>query len=380
MSTFDNPRPDPFSISYLNDPECISLREMLENGHSPSRFPETSLRPLYSHLREYEVEQRDSEDYKTAKLAKEFSEQIKSEIHKRAHRQVPPQRLFPIDRRTEFQSQWIQMSEDFDRETNEKRTDLLKRHQQVLERFDSRWSFVMPRQYRKPSHQLLQLKQVEKTLANAGEYDRATEVHEEVDTLTALEQSLAQQKLVQDYRRGRGNIVRKQMREVELFESARSSAKKVMEAKHFMEMNAAINRDLVQRRKVKEISRMKMLDNVRLTRVKLCGERKWDQETLLPPLKPPTDPSIVQEEEERRRVILKHHQMLMKRREEEERAALEMVEKFQKEIREQKLVQKQLAVQTFVTSTESVRVKVQEVLKGEAKPVLEKNAEEEIHS
>jgi hypothetical protein len=258
------------------------------------------------------------------------------------------------------------MSEEFHRETNEKRASLLKRHRQVLDRFDALWSSAIPRQYRKASHQLLQLKQVEKTLANAGEYDRAMEVREEVDELTALEQALAQQKLVKDYRRGRANVLARQAREVELFESARDGAKKVMEAKHFTEMNAAITRDLVQQRKPQENSRAKAIGDTAVARVRLGAERRQEHELLLPPLKPPTDPSIAQEEDERRRAAAKQKQLLIKRREDEQRAKMEMIEKFQRETRELTAAQKPATIQTFVTSTEDVPVKVERATEGQS--------------
>jgi hypothetical protein len=65
----------------------------------------------------------------------------------------------------------------------------------------------MPRQYRKASYRLLHLKQTEKTLANAGEYARAIATREEAEQLVVVEQDVAQQKPVNDYRRGRATAL-----------------------------------------------------------------------------------------------------------------------------------------------------------------------------
>jgi hypothetical protein len=345
--------------TFLNDAECISLREKLENGESPSSFPEAALQHLYSHLREYELEQRSLEQYKTAKLAKEFSEQIKSEIINRARRHPAPSRLVPCDRRAECQASCEEESQKFDRETTLKRESMLKRHSQILDRFDLLWSSTMPHQYRKASHQLIELKQAEQKLALVGEYDRALEVHEEADHRRTLEQTLAQEKLVEDYRRRRAAVAVKLTREVELFESVRAGTKKVLEARHLTQMNAIINHDLVQQKKPMETSRMRMLSDPGVMRVHLNCERSPEREVLLPPLRRPTDPSIAQKEEERRKAAAKQARILCKRREDEQHAKMEMLEKFQREMQAQKAAQKPPRMQTFVTATDDVPMKIE---------------------
>jgi hypothetical protein len=103
--------------TYLKDADCIAFRERPEKGESLPSFPQSSLQPLHSHVREYEFEQRTLEQYKSAKLVKELAEQVKSHIIERKRRQVLAPQIQAMDRQREIDDRWTKTLDDFDRKT-----------------------------------------------------------------------------------------------------------------------------------------------------------------------------------------------------------------------------------------------------------------------
>jgi hypothetical protein len=322
------------------------MREQLFKSPDFSPYETADLHGLHAHLREYEIQQRECECYKQAKSAQTLSAQIKTEIARRQQRRAPP--LPQIDRRAELEAVWSQTSAEFNAQTEEKRESLAMRHLQALERFEARWASEMPRQYRKPSHTLLQLKQLEKNSAALRDYDRASEVHESANSLAVQEQEMAQKRLLDDYRRARSALLGKQRTEMELFEKKRSDSRKVVEARHASEVNSAMARDFVEKRKPQESCRARSMNEARVVTGCLANDQfRRVGENLLPPLKAPTDPSILAENEEKKKAAVKQNLMLMKRREEQLRAKLELLA----------MLENRLVVsnsQTFVTTGSEV--------------------------
>jgi hypothetical protein len=303
---------------------------------------------LCAHLREYESLQCSQESYQEAKRAREAIAIVKATIHTQTLPVAKVAALVTTDRQAEFEQKWNDAAAKFDEETKERREMILKRQSQNLERFEGRWNSEMPPRYRKPSHQLLELKHTEQNLAMAGEYDRAADVHVEVDAVAQLEASAAQKKLVHDYRNARQKLVNRQAQELVAFEKARFDARALIRARLSDEMARFVNRDAFLKQRKTETTRPKIsLDNPVITVPKVSRIGVLSRVALLPPLKPPSDPSIAAEEEAKKRAAVKQRQDLLRRLEDQHEARMEAVQKYCAERKGEK-------PPTFVTAVEKV--------------------------
>ena len=290
-------------ISYLKDPEMISLREALDDGQDIVEEDTDTLEKLYVHLREYEAEQVAKEDYEHAQRARERALSVKEELiaRQRQLRAASAPGTAICSSRERCEDKWKREAERFDKETEEKRARLLEIHKQNVTRLNYRWENEMPQRYRKPSFRLLQLKETERALARSGDYARATNMHEEAEMLTKSEQVAAQKKLISDYKAALQHIYAKQALELSNFEAARADARRALEAKCASEMSAASNRDNVVMQKRAALTRGSARPGNYARVVVPVQKRASMKQTLLPPLKPPMDPSIEAEEEKKKK-------------------------------------------------------------------------------
>lgn len=321
-------------VSMIDDPECISMRESLEADQSSIKDISTENLPkLLSHLREYEIQCASCEKYQQAKLAKSLSNLVRTEMQKSRPGKASPHTAHESserDRRHEFEEKYKIQLQDYDKETELKMEYVKKRQSQKLERFNQKWTEEMPRKYRKPSQRLLQLKQIERTLAMAGEYDRASEIHSQADTLTEKEMQHAQTLLLHDYKSAKDKLVQKQATEIESLVATRREGRRLIEAKREVELAAAMNRNIVMQQRRRELSR-----NTKFRCTTACAagssisalqkEKFSTKETLLPPLLPPTDKKFDRMEEEKKREQAKAKRELEKKKEEERKRKHQLI-------------------------------------------------------
>ena len=331
----------PPTKSYLNDPDIVSLREALDDGQSVTDEETATLRKLYVNLREFETQKRAEEDYTAAKKARDQAEAVLAEIQSRE----PKARAFsgPVattDAKASYRNKWRESAAEFDKVTAEKRNNIIARQQQRMDRFNEHWGKDMPRKYRKPSFRLIQLKKMEHSLAASGDYEQASKYHREAEQLAKEETNRAQKRLVQDYKVAQNNIYQRQANELQHFDSSRADAKRVMQSKLMNEMRAAMNRDnvLKQRRVSGDLGsdgqrRSQTWKKVTIpVPVKAEVERsKGFQKTLLPPLKPPNDPSLEVEEDRNRREKARQAKEFERRKAQEKAAKAEMLRRFEEE-------------------------------------------------
>lgn len=279
---------DQNSSSLLNDPSLILMRNRFFEAGLEADFDfsmiETSILERFNrHLREYKQNSALSHNYDEAKSAADLSKIISQEVQKRNYaKYYSSERKSPLSSKAtsirnsrcdslrkydfsisseteshEFESQIpshisseagspgnsgnlslynIEEVQDiylnhFNEETEEKRADLLKLQEQQVERFEHLWSTQMPAKYRKPSARLLELKEKEKALALARDYDEAEIIHKEAEQLMQKEVNEAQQRLINDYRNAREQLMLKQKKEMDLFDEKRRDKRNLLMVK-----------------------------------------------------------------------------------------------------------------------------------------------------
>ncbi|OHS97974.1 hypothetical protein TRFO_09117 [Tritrichomonas foetus] len=397
------PEPPPFLMaqSFLNDQTCISLRERLETDTNLSDADSDTLQKLIIHLKETEEIKASEENYSEAKKMKAFQEIVRNEIRIRTLKEMKQISRSAINSAHKYTQNFNSLAnqskkgsrtancspskseesndcddseksetdqsfksinekyheklEKFDLETNEKREHLMKRQQQCIERFENSWTNEIPKQYNKPSYKLLQIKQVERTLAKTGDYDRATALHKEAADLAMIEGQQNQAKLVNDYKSAKSKLIEKHRKEVELFESNRNESRHLIQTRHEIELKAAMNRNIVMQQKLKErtMSKQRQLQynfGQRKYSVPIASKLKYKPisqvyasnkslgATLLPPLKPPTNETIQEEEERKKREKAKMAADFKRKQEEERRRKIEIMQRNYEE-QQQRIIQ-----------------------------------------
>ena len=222
------------------------------------------------------------------------------------------------DRLNSFNKQWNEKIEKFDKDTNNKIEELLKKHKEEIEKFENLWSNEMPRKYRKPSPQLLQLKQIEKSLAKSGDYKRAKVIHQDVENLSIKEMEQAQILLIKDYEISKIRLNKKHEKEIEVLNNSRNHEKSLLLSNYEQEKLSIDNRDFVVKKK--KIINNKLKNNflknnnnnnllsIFIPQNNLINE----EEILLPKLLPPNDPDLIEKEKLKKKEIRKKKEEFQK--------------------------------------------------------------------
>ncbi|OHS93538.1 hypothetical protein TRFO_11754 [Tritrichomonas foetus] len=299
----------------LNDSECISLRESLfekkskqqnDNQSSSHDFLNTDmfgeietdqLLKLLSHLREYTQRCALNEDYKTAKKSRDLANDVRSELTKRGTFQdsLQDQKDETDARIRNFEDTWKSKRDLFNQETENKKAELEKRQAHDRRRFERVWNKEMPHKYRKPSSQLLQMKQIEKSLAIAGKIDEADVIHDRAEILSRKEMILAQEQLSRDYEMAKYKLLRKQAEERQNFVETRDHERNLMECQYIEDRRRLDNRDNVVTNRCRKLAnKTQISDSVKGLPATLPRDKGTPLGTLLPPLIPPNDPNYVE--------------------------------------------------------------------------------------
>jgi hypothetical protein len=291
----------------LDDPSCNSLREKLYENPSFSDIDDTTIQKLIAHLREFCLDRGLKEDYAEAARASELAEKVRIECQARQTNVTARDSDGMGLNDEDFEVRWERQYREFDSESERKRLELAERQRDALEKFEQMWRDEMPRRYRKPSAGLLQIKQIERSMAISGQYERARAMHLEGEKLAAREAEELQATLIRDYRIAKEQKVKAQEAERQKLESDRARLRTVLDAGKKMEGDQRSNRlVVVEQRQIEALkavrersgtvrpdygasvsgsvqSKGKLLDNV------------------IPPLFAPNDPKFVEEEGKRAR-------------------------------------------------------------------------------
>lgn len=293
---------------YINDPDCITLRDKLLENPDFSEVEDEQLKMLMAHLREYSQDMALKEDYEEAAKASSLLEVTRKEQQERNSR-IHERELDDADKikREKCEKQWDEKLQNLDEETQAKREAIQNEQNEELDRFEKRWAEDMPRKYRKPSNRLLQLKQIERSLAISGKYDEAKEIHKESEAIAQLEGSQIQNKLITDYRIAREKLMIKFNEDMNLFEKSRAQEREVIECQKRKDLEKFVYREEVQ--KIKQIESRKgckersgvIKPDYGASVIGINQTKMKFRDNVIPPLFAPNDPKFVEEEQRKAR-------------------------------------------------------------------------------
>lgn len=302
--------------SMLLDSQCIKIRKHFENILEDenknsskldfSQIETDQLNRFISHLREYTQHCAIEGNYEDARRTQNIESQAKSVLEKRTTKIKPTIKIVEDQKesKSNFEQRWRIKFNDYENETAEKREELQRKHAHETRVFERIWAREMPQKYRKPSQRLLQLMQIEKSLAISGEIDRADYVHTQVVNQTQIEIENAQSNLIHDYQIAKSKHLEKQSIEMDRFEQLRSHGKDLLDADYRAEMLRVNHRDLVVQVQVKESIIKAKMDQTPPTRsAGVPKNRDATITSLLPRLIAPNDPHLIKTEKIRRKQI-----------------------------------------------------------------------------
>lgn len=288
----------------LDDPECISMRDQLYENEDFSEFTNDQLSRVYGHLRELTTQHAIDEQYTEARRSNALMENVRKELiarnldgfAARSRAEMSPEEL--------FERHWQNVFDRYDRETEEKRSQMETKNARVLETFERTWTDEMPSKYRKPSARFLELKSKEKRAALAKDFDTAEKFHRECEALMQKEAAAAQAALITDYHDAKARLLERQSHEMENFENQRIQGRVLIEADYKRaKRNAELREFVVKDREAMLGKRTRYFDyHPELASSLEAGvmSRKRCVNVLLPPLTPPNDPALVQTQERTR--------------------------------------------------------------------------------
>ena len=326
--------------STLDNSKYQDLRQKLFDNPNLTKVRTRDLNGMSSHLREYSAWSALRRDYDEAKRSNTLLDDVRTEIARRtiSHPEAD-------DDDDAFQSrldrQMCKLEKqvvEFNDNTSHRREQMLARHQDELDKFETIWREEMPRKYRKLSPRLLTLLSSEKMCVRTGDYDKAKSYKIEADRLMKIEMAQAQAQLNSDYKKAKEKLLAKHQEEIDRMEQIRSDQKVLLVSKHRQELKNIANRHNVLNIKGSARGREDAPKPVGgLTRLMQSGG--LDYETLLPPLIPPNDERMIEQEqktqknkrEKRKRIRAR----LERRREEKERKFKELQEQYEESLREE---------------------------------------------
>lgn len=283
--------------SLLDDPECNQQREALFENPNFEEYETTQLTKLKSHLKEYTKHCALNEEYAEAKKSRNLESLLQDELNTRGTYTKSIQELKDQQDRIdqEFEEAWQEKRDAFNADTDQRIQDLQDKHDHDFAKFERLWAEKMPDKYRKPSGRLLQLKQIEKSLALTGEIDQADFVHAEAERMQEMEMEYAQEILSRDYQIAKEKLLYEQNDEMQMLFDKREHERKILEENYIKEKTRICHRDFVVTTRCTNVSKVKHVSQeiatkpipVRMDKGKPIG-------SLLPPLIPPNDPDLLE--------------------------------------------------------------------------------------
>jgi len=329
-----NPSLKPFEISKKSKEqqdkdnfEMETYRNRLLANLSFTGMDLDILKKLINYLRELARTSADKGNYADAESSRNLVEEVRKQIIKLVDHPAETKGLVvqQTARKSDLETKCKEEIDNYDQETAAKVQHLEEKHKREMIEFEDLWRNKMPHKYRKPTTQLLQLKQIEKSLAVSGEYGRAKEISQQAQALSLSEQEHAQTMLVNDYQASLQKINEKHKVEMSLLVHTRFQGKEVLLSKQSNERKSVINRELVIKEKLssmppKKVGAVKSI--IQPVSRSASNERKKVCEVLLPALKPPNDPEFIEEFNRKKKEILK------KKLEYQEHNAKELLSKY----------------------------------------------------
>ena len=303
FSSFQAPQKKQVNIvvkKFENDPMKDSLTKTFLENPDFSETDTVSLQSYLDYLKDYTRFKGMNAEYDEAEQCQALQKLIQAEIYKRTPNQNKTEQneMSNSEIQNSFEKDWQKKFADFDFETAEKLKELGQKQDEEKEKFEQQWRNENTRKYRKPSGKLLQMKQIEKTLASSGEYTNAKRVHKDVEALEREEFTEAQNQLIVDYQIAQKKLQIKFKREEEQLISNRQHEKVLLESKKQQEQENILKRQSVlmsrstQRKNPRQrpVTTSPGLDQQQ--KVIIAKNYYNEEDFLLPPIIPPNDPKL----------------------------------------------------------------------------------------
>lgn len=297
-----------------NPPDYSQAKSWISEKPDVTTKETDELKQIYLQLRDYARKCGDDGNYDEAEEVANQSEVVKTELTKRQPNTNKTDELEEVQqkRESEFELQWKEKFDQFDNITKEKQNQIQAEHEKQMAEFEDYWANSMPMKYRKPSPSLLQLKHIEKSLANTGQYARAKEVRAEVDAQALKEMEIAQNALIKDYNAAKRQKLFKHNKEMENFQRMRLHNRDLLFAQYISEKAAIDHRSEVIQIRSKETRLGKRGVSADDSASCSITEKNDEMDVLLPPLKPPNDPSLMEAHRQKQREIAQRQKTYQK--------------------------------------------------------------------
>jgi len=244
-------------------PEMRSLREQLYENPDLSQLDNSTLDSLFCSLREYAHQEGGKGDYDEALRASNLSDAVREELRVRNPVMVNSSLNSPQARSAQFEDAWQKKFEEFDHSGQTRISALKAEQDDSVAEFERVWRDEMPRQYRKASVHLLQLRRIEKCLAICNEFDKAKAIHQEAETIAAHEWEMQQANLLRDYQIARTRLFAKHEAVMNQLRHTIAHERSILTQQYERERTALTNRSLVVDVKRKEAEKAKNGDRIR---------------------------------------------------------------------------------------------------------------------
>jgi hypothetical protein len=302
--------------AWEEDPEMRSLRERLYENQDFTDIDRDTLDALFCSLREYAHQQGGKTEYDEALRAAQLWDAVRAELRARNPIRDPSAADAPEAEEAAFESQWRKRFDEFDQESESRLERLRKEQSDAMGEFERIWREEMPRQYRKPSTRLLNLRRIEKCLAIRNEFDQARAVHRDAEAIAASEWTCQQANLVRDYQVARAKLLSRLGRAQMRLHQTIAHDRDVLQYEYEREKVAVTNRSFVIDVKQKEIEKGYRTANRSRDAVGRGGgfapahDKAGIEDVLLAPLKPPSE--LADEETRKKRENDRRKQELQK--------------------------------------------------------------------
>jgi hypothetical protein len=214
-------RSSPRESAYPQEAVEFAMRLFLETGEYP---PEGLIPAVRALLRSHVMAAIVREDYDEAALLKEaelklstdwIEERKQAEEHKIKLQSVEERIATVSQKLAEVRSSWSQKMEEFENEKTARLSEMRARHEHELDDLEAHWndsSTLLA--FNKASTQLILIRKQQRMSALASEFARAKELKRRGDELERIETAEAERKATESMRAARGNLKRRQQREL----------------------------------------------------------------------------------------------------------------------------------------------------------------------
>lgn len=206
----------------LNDPECISIRDHIEEPHKLDEYDDKFLMKLATHLRIYSQDLACKGNYPEARKASNKRDFVIDACRSRKPVEEPNNDVADLEKIIqEYKDKWEKEVKEFDEETENKLVEINKKGQERLEALDDDWENNIVEQYRKPSANLIRQRTLEARMIQNDQIEKAAFIHETVKRLEEEEAKSAQTQFEKDYNEAKKAAIIKNQQEVESYKFMR---------------------------------------------------------------------------------------------------------------------------------------------------------------